>query len=76
MATYPAMILGPSFLLGWAIKTVILRLGGQRVYDSAKPVMIGMIAGELLGAAVFMIIGGIYYGVTSLPPETYSVFPR
>ena len=76
MATYPAMILGPSFLVGWAIKTVILRLGGQRVYDSAKPVMIGMIAGELLGAAIFVIIGGIYYTATGLPPETYGVFPR
>jgi hypothetical protein len=38
--------------------------------------MVGMIAGDLLGAAVFMVIGGAYFAATDLLPKPYSYFPR
>jgi hypothetical protein len=75
-ATWPMHAMGPSFLLGWGIKTAVTKVGGSRTYHQIKPLMVGFIAGDLLGAAVFMAAGGIYYYVTGLPPITYTYFPR
>jgi len=74
--TWPAICLSASFFLGWAIKTPIVKLGGQRAYDAGKPFMIGLIVGELLGVAIFMVVGHIYYLTTGLDPIRYIVFPR
>jgi hypothetical protein len=74
--TWPVMMLASSFFLGWAIKTPIVKFGGRRAYDAGKPFMIGLIVGELLGVAIFMIVGHIYYLTTGLDPVRYIVFPR
>jgi hypothetical protein len=74
--TAPMGALSHSFLLGWFVKTAVSRIGGHRTYQKAKPLMIGLIAGDLIGPAVFIIYGAIYYGVTGLLPETYDYFPK
>ncbi|MCE5325361.1 MAG: hypothetical protein LLG01_02995 [Planctomycetaceae bacterium] len=67
------------FLIGWAIKTVATRLGAS--YSTLKTVMIGVIAGDLAGGLVWMVIGAIYYGVTGSRPVVpgtdswYMIFP-
>jgi hypothetical protein len=74
--TWPIQMFGASFLLGWALKVAVTRLGGTRLHNRCKPLMIGMVAGELLGALTFMVHGAIYYAVTDMLPKEYRIFPR
>lgn len=75
-ASYPMATLHHSFLLGWIIKVMVTKYGGQRAYHTCKPTMAGLIAGDLGGVFVFMIVGAIYYLVTGDPPLPYRVYPR
>lgn len=50
-----------SFFLGWLIKTLVTRYGGGRLYQQLKPLMIGVLAGTMLGKLVPMIVGTIIY---------------
>ncbi|MCE5280181.1 MAG: DUF6785 family protein [Planctomycetaceae bacterium] len=61
------------FLIGWAIKTVATRLGAS--YSTLKTVMIGVIAGDLLGGLVWMVIGAVHYATTGKQPVWYLIFP-
>ena len=70
--TYPLVFLYPSFLAGWLIKGIVTKLGGGKTYNQVKPLMIGVIAGDLLGGAVFMIAGAAYYGVYNEMPPGYA----
>jgi hypothetical protein len=36
---------------------------------------VGVIAGDLLGGLLFMIVGAVYYRVTGSPAPGYRVFP-
>lgn len=62
-----------AFLVGWAIKKIYLTMGGQ--YSRLKTFMIGAIAGDLLGGAVWMIAGFIYWLITKRPAPRYDIFP-
>ncbi len=72
--TYPGYLLASSFLMGWFIRTGVTKLGGMRGYEQTKPLMIGLIAGELLAAMGWIIAGAIYYLSTGTTPPAYSVF--
>ncbi len=67
---------GWSFLIGWAIKLAVVKLAGNRGYEAVKPVMIGVIAAELMGAFLWMVVGAVYYMITGITPETYMVYPK
>ncbi len=45
-----------SFLVGWAIRSLAIRLGGAAGYERLKPLMIGAVAGELLAGFALMAI--------------------
>ncbi|HYE07278.1 MAG TPA: DUF6785 family protein [Planctomycetota bacterium] len=45
-----------SMFLGWAIKAGVMRYGGVGVYRRLKPVAIGMIAGEAMASALFIVV--------------------
>ncbi len=64
-----------SFLIGWGLKAAIMRFGGARIYQNLKPVIIGLVAGELIGALLPLIVGFIYYGFTGELPKKFMVFP-
>ena len=66
---------GASFLIGWAIKAVVTNLGGKESFQATRRVMFGFIAGDLVAALVFMLIGMIYYNVTGKAPVSYLFFP-
>ena len=74
-ATYPAALTCGSFLLGWAAKGLIVRYGGASLHQRLKPLFLGMIAGEILGAFVPTVVGVIYYLITGLPPAAFRVLP-
>jgi len=65
---WPACFHWFSFLLAWALKIAVTKYGGARLYDSLKPLMIGLIAGSMLGSLVPMVVGSIYYFVAGQPP--------
>jgi len=76
--TYPMANFSHSFLLGWLIKTVITRFGGGKAHRRAAPLMIGVIAGDLVGGLLWMIHGAAYYGVTAQlldRARIYRIFP-
>ncbi len=74
--TYQNTMLGMSFLIGWAIKVVVARLFGGRGYERLKPVMIGLIAGDVLGGIIPMIHGAVYYLITDVRPIAFRVLPH
>ena len=45
-----------SIILGWLIKLLIVRFGGSRLYQRAKPLFVGMIFGEALAVGIWLII--------------------
>jgi len=74
--TYPIGWFSHSFLLGWLIKAVVTKLGGGQKYRELQPLMVGVIAGDLLGGLIFMGAGAAYYALyQQVPPTEYNIFP-
>ena len=73
--TFPADCFAPAFLLGWVIKALTMRFGGSVVYRNLKPLMIGVIAGEMTAGVIMMLIGGVYFLITHQPPKTMPIMP-
>jgi len=68
---HQAKIMGGSFLIGWGIKTVVNTYGGARLYQRLKPLMVGLIAGEMTARLVPTVVGSIIYIVTGRSPVQY-----
>jgi hypothetical protein len=76
-ATYPMAATCHSFFVGWMIKKGAVRFGGTQMVRKLRPFMIGVIAGEIMGAMTFMIVGAVYFFVQNgLKPKAYRYFPR
>lgn len=72
---YPANLFAVSFLFAALVKTTVTRIGGAKAYGDAKPLMVGLIAGDVLMIIVWSIIGTIYYFNTGLTPPAYRILP-
>ena len=55
---------GASLLLGWFVKVFVVKMAGPAAYGAAKPFMIGVIAGDILGGFITMLVLWGYYVVT------------
>lgn len=75
MGTFSSRSLAFSFLIGCLIKSGVMKYGGARLYQRLKPLMIGLIAGEMLAAILPIIVGAVYYFVQGLPPRIFRVTP-
>jgi hypothetical protein len=75
LGTYQAYVMCTSFLLGWLIKTLVMKYGGGRLYNRLKPLMIGIIAGEMMGLGVSTVINILYYLITGDAPKAYRGLP-
>lgn len=73
--TYPMQNIWFSFLVGWLVKVAVVKFGGGRVYQSLKPLFLGLIFGELFAVVCTLGCGWVYWIVTGLVPKTYGVFP-
>lgn len=73
--TYPAQCAWPSFLLGWAIKMLVVRFAGGKVYNQLKPLFIGVILGEIFAIAIIIVSGYAYYLDTGAQPKSLSILP-
>ncbi|OPZ26616.1 MAG: hypothetical protein BWZ02_01943 [Lentisphaerae bacterium ADurb.BinA184] len=74
-ATYPASQFCGSFLIGWLIKVLVTHYGGSTTYRKLKPLMFGMIAGEMVGGLLIIVIGAVYYAATGQPPKQFWIMP-
>jgi hypothetical protein len=72
--TYAAWQVWTSFLVGWMAKSLIVRFGGGRSYQSLKPLFIGLILGELSAVILTLGIGWIYHLTTGLMPKATWIF--
>jgi hypothetical protein len=63
-----------SFMLGYVIKSLIVKVGGGRVYRSAKPLFIGFIIGEFMIIATILVVGFIYNSITGGEPRSFWMF--
>jgi hypothetical protein len=73
--TYPIAVFGPSFLLGFLVKAAVVATSGARGYHAVKPLMIGIIAGELLSGLFWTLVGVVHYLVTHQVSVSYAIFP-
>ncbi len=72
--TYAGYRIWSSFLLGWAVKTIVVKFGGNQIYQRVKPLFIGVIAGELGAAGVVILIDLLYYLIMGrVPSITFQV---
>ena len=74
-ASWPMVVLSHSFFIGWLIKKAALHFGGSPVIKKMKPLMVGVIAGEIAGAFCCMLAGIIWYLVTGEKRATYRFIP-
>ena len=65
--TGPANVIWFSFLLGWLLRTIIVKLGGEKNYITMKPLFLGLIFGEVAASGLFIISGLIFYLITKNP---------
>ena len=56
------------FLVGWAVKGLVVRFGGGKVYQQLKPLFVGIIAGEAAGRGRPIVFEIAYYFVTGETP--------
>ncbi len=73
--SYPANFFAFSFLLGSLMKGVLVWVGGEKAYHRAKPLAVGLIAGELLLILFWAIVGLLYYLNTGIAPKVYRILP-
>ncbi len=73
--TYPIQRFGSTFLVGWAIKAAVVKTMGAKGYHTVKPLMIGLIVGDLFGGLLWIAVGIVYYYFTGLTPVSYPIFP-
>jgi len=64
-----------SFLLGCLFKFLVSRYGGAQAYRKVKPMMFGLIAGDMVSGLAVIGMGLIYYWHTGQLPKSYWVLP-
>lgn len=59
---------------GWAVKNVLVFVGGARLYGAARPFFIGLILGEMASAVFWRIVNAILAGL-GLPYISVEILP-
>jgi hypothetical protein len=72
--THPAAHAHYSFLLGWAIKVAVVRLGGTRSYHMVMPLMVGLIAADVLAGLFWTGVASVVYLLGGSPMRVF-IFP-
>ncbi len=74
MPTGPVLLMWFSIFLSWLAKTMILRFGGNKLYQDLKPLFIGLIVGEAVAAGVWLVVALILSGM-GLPYQQINILP-
>lgn len=74
--TYPNTQTWCAFLIGWFIKTLVVKFGGGGVYQKFKPFFIGLISAELMLVCLVILVDLYNYFIVGEPSRvTFSVLP-
>ena len=60
-----------AFFLTWLVKVILIKIGGQSLYERGKPFFIGLVVGHLSGAVLYIIAS-----IALFPGEGYIAPPR
>lgn len=60
-STQTANVIWFSFLFGWMIRSLIIRLGGEKNYVKLKPLFLGLIFGDVVASGLILLNGLVYY---------------
>jgi len=74
-ATEPLNRMCGAFLVGWLIKVLVVKYGGRGGFQRLKPLIMGLIAGEVMGAILPSIVGVVYFLITGESPKAFHVLP-
>ena len=69
MGSWSLMWIWSGAMLSWAVKVIILRFGGMKVFLNALPFFLGLILGDCIVGTIWCIVSLI------LKMPTYSIFP-
>jgi hypothetical protein len=58
---YPVRNIIFGIFLAWAIKTIVLRVGGIQAYRAGRPFFIGLILGHFMGAGISFVVDMIWF---------------
>ncbi len=76
VTSYSCKVTWGSFLVGWFIKTLVVRFGGGGVYQKMKPLFIGLISAELFMVGLSVLVDFLYYFMNGTPsPVKFSIMP-
>jgi len=50
-----------SILIVWAIKSILMRIGGAKLYDRGKPFFIGLLAAQAVSTALVFVVDWIWF---------------
>ena len=64
-----------SFLLGWVLKIFVRSYFGEHAYRKFRPIAVGLIVGEILGAMIPLLINWLVYLHTGDSMTGYRIFP-
>jgi len=74
--SYAGKMFAWSFLIGWLIKILVTKYGGASGYHKLKPLMVGVIAGDMLGSFIPFLIGLFYHLITGELPPVFTTMPH
>jgi hypothetical protein len=60
-AVYPVRFVVFPIFLAWAVKTLILKIGGVATYRAARPFFIGLIMGHFVGVGISFVTDMIWF---------------
>ena len=72
--TFPSQHLWLSIFVGWLCKIGIVKYGGPKMYEAAKPFFVGLIVGES-AAAGFWLIVTIVLSALDVPYSAINIMP-
>jgi hypothetical protein len=73
--TYPVSRIWFSLFIGWLLKVMIVRFGGARMVQNARPFFLGLILGEA-GAAAFWVLVSIVANLLGMEYVKVSLLPE
>jgi hypothetical protein len=74
MPTGPVLLMWFSIFLAWLVKSLVVRFGGNTLYQDLKPFFLGLIVGEA-GAAGFWLLVAFVLSYLGMSYEKINILP-
>lgn len=72
--SYPVRRVWFSVLLGWLLKSLTVKFGGSRLLTAARPLVFGVILGEVMSAGLYCAAAPLLY-LGGIPPRILQFLP-